>query len=123
MPARRPVPSDTAAREFGELLARVRREIDRRLARVWDKRVRTAHRHGSEVETTVRAARDLSLRGGKRFRAAMVVAAYTGVAPRGSMEVALAGGVAVELLQSYLLMQDDWMDGDAERRGGPSVHA
>jgi geranylgeranyl diphosphate synthase type I len=29
----------------------------------------------------------------------------------------------VELLQTYLLIQDDWMDGDEERRGGPSVHA
>jgi geranylgeranyl diphosphate synthase type I len=31
--------------------------------------------------------------------------------------------VAIELLQTYLLIQDDWMDGDATRRGGPSVHA
>ncbi|HEY4120858.1 MAG TPA: polyprenyl synthetase family protein, partial [Byssovorax sp.] len=30
---------------------------------------------------------------------------------------------ALELLQSYLLMQDDWMDGDLLRRGGPSAHA
>jgi geranylgeranyl diphosphate synthase type I len=32
-------------------------------------------------------------------------------------------GAALELLQSYLLIHDDWMDGDDERRGGPSVHA
>ena len=30
--------------------------------------------------------------------------------------------MALELLQSYLLIQDDWMDGDIERRGGPSAH-
>jgi geranylgeranyl diphosphate synthase type I len=32
-------------------------------------------------------------------------------------------GAAIELLQSYLLIQDDWMDDDDERRGGPSTHA
>ncbi len=39
------------------------------------------------------------------------------------LEPALAVGVALELLQTYLLIQDDWMDGDLMRRGGPSVHA
>lgn len=30
--------------------------------------------------------------------------------------------LAVELLQTYLLIHDDWMDDDNVRRGGPSVH-
>jgi geranylgeranyl diphosphate synthase type I len=30
--------------------------------------------------------------------------------------------IAIELLQTYLLIHDDWMDDDAVRRGGPSVH-
>ena len=29
---------------------------------------------------------------------------------------------AIELLQTYLLIHDDWMDDDDVRRGGPSVH-
>ena len=28
----------------------------------------------------------------------------------------------LELLQSYLLVHDDWMDQDDERRGGPTLH-
>jgi geranylgeranyl diphosphate synthase type I len=31
-------------------------------------------------------------------------------------------GCSWELLQAYFLVHDDWMDGDATRRGGPSVH-
>lgn len=31
--------------------------------------------------------------------------------------------LSLELLQTYLLIHDDWMDGDDVRRGGPSVHA
>jgi len=30
---------------------------------------------------------------------------------------------SLELLQSYLLIHDDWMDGDEVRRGGAAVHA
>jgi geranylgeranyl diphosphate synthase type I len=40
-----------------------------------------------------------------------------------NLDAAIDGGVAFELLQTYLLIQDDWMDGDMTRRGGPSVHA
>jgi geranylgeranyl diphosphate synthase type I len=63
------------------------------------------------------------MRGGKRFRAALLVAAYGGVAPDAPAEPALAAGMSLELLQSYLLIQDDWIDGDTTRRGGPAVHA
>ncbi|MCH2109628.1 MAG: polyprenyl synthetase family protein, partial [Polyangiaceae bacterium] len=31
-------------------------------------------------------------------------------------------GVALELLQAYFLIHDDWMDEDKERRGGPTAH-
>ena len=31
-------------------------------------------------------------------------------------------GASLELLQTYLLIHDDWMDEDNERRGGLSVH-
>ena len=34
-----------------------------------------------------------------------------------------AAGAALELFQAYLLVHDDWMDGDDVRRGGPSVPA
>ena len=75
-----------------------------------------------EVVTVLDAAKHLSLRGGKRFRAALLASAFFGVAPNGKKAAALQGGVALEMLQSYLLIQDDWMDGDVERRGGPSAH-
>ncbi len=39
------------------------------------------------------------------------------------LEDVVMAGVAIELLQTYLLIHDDWMDGDEIRRGGPSVHA
>jgi geranylgeranyl diphosphate synthase type I len=53
----------------------------------------------------------------------LLAAAYEGVSPDADASVAFDAGVCLELLQSYLLIQDDWIDGDATRRGGPSVHA
>jgi geranylgeranyl diphosphate synthase type I len=66
----------------------------------------------------------LTMRGGKRLRPIVLAAAYRAVAPgRGLLASTVEAGVALELLQTYLLVHDDWMDRDDERRGGPSVYA
>ena len=109
--------------DFAALIAAVRPAIEERLAALWDERLVALRRHGAEVTAMASAARDLTLRGGKRYRAALLAAAYAGAAPGASLEPALQAGVALELLQTYLLIQDDWMDGDLTRRGGPTVHA
>jgi len=70
----------------------------------------------------VGAFSDLCRRGGKRLRATLVVAGAIAASPRVELDAALDAGVALELLQAYFLIHDDWMDGDAMRRGGPSVH-
>jgi len=75
-----------------------------------------------DIAPTVAALRDLALRGGKRFRAVMCVIGYCGVRPAASWQPAIDAGVAIELLHAYLLVQDDWMDQDVTRRGGPTVH-
>ncbi len=108
---------------FRSHLEEVRREVDARLTRLWTDTLASLEPHGDAVVQMGAAARDLTLRGGKRFRAGMLVAAFSGAAPRASIEPALTAAVSLELLQSYLLIQDDWMDGDAVRRGGPSAHA
>jgi geranylgeranyl diphosphate synthase type I len=114
--------SDESTVAFRNLLAHTKPAVEARLEELFADRLAARTKLGKEVRGVVEIARDLTLRGGKRFRAALLAAAYLGVKPRGSKEVALAGGVALELLQSYLLIQDDWMDGDVERRGGPSAH-
>ena len=114
--------SARSAKAFSDHLAFVQSEIERRLRACWEIKLREVRGHGPEVVTMATAARDLTLRGGKRFRAALLATAYAGAAPRAKIEIALEAGVAIELLQTYLLIQDDWMDDDPIRRGGPSVH-
>jgi geranylgeranyl diphosphate synthase type I len=115
--------ADDPTRAFERLLARVRREVDRRLRALWIRKLREVRRYEPGVIAMVETARDLTLRGGKRYRAAVLLAAYTGIAGNTRTEPAFGAGVALELMQSYLLIQDDWMDGDSTRRGGPSAHA
>jgi geranylgeranyl diphosphate synthase, type I len=65
--------------------------------------------------------REFTLRGGKRFRAILVLAGYylaTGRNPR----PALSAAAALEHFQSWMLIHDDIIDHAEERRGGPTVH-
>ncbi len=105
------------------MLAAVQSEVDLRLRGFLETRLDVARRHGPEVVAMVSAVRDLVLRGGKRLRPALLVAGYRAASERADLEPALDAGVALELLQAYLLIHDDWMDGDLVRRGGPAVHA
>lgn len=108
---------------FAELLAEVRPEVDRALAEVWDAALAEHGGRGAAVSAPLEAARELCLRGGKRLRAALVVAGYrVGGGGRDWMPI-LPACCAVELVQGYFLIHDDWMDQDRMRRGGPAVHA
>ncbi|MEO6576451.1 MAG: polyprenyl synthetase family protein [Polyangiaceae bacterium] len=90
-------------------------------------RASDARRHAEDAGVVADAVLALSTRGGKRVRAVLLAAAFEACRDREpvkgeSSPVAMAL-VAIELLQTYLLIHDDWMDDDDVRRGGPSVHA
>jgi len=76
-----------------------------------------------EAEELVIAVSDLTMRGGKRLRPAALYAGFAAVDAGAAVALTLEASAALELLQTYFLIQDDWMDGDEQRRGGPSVHA
>lgn len=106
---------------FGTMTREVRACLDDALA-VWLRpRVAEATKVSAEVGAAAEAIERLSTRGGKRVRAALVGAAYVACGGPSWSDVVPAM-IAIELLQTYLLIHDDWMDDDAVRRGGPSVH-
>jgi geranylgeranyl diphosphate synthase type I len=117
---RGPMSGDDA---FGAFVARVRAGVDGRLGPWLDARVAHARSSGSDVETVADAVRSLVMRGGKRMRAVLLAASYEGCDGQGGAPAVVSAGAALELLQAYLLVHDDWMDGDECRRGGPSVPA
>jgi len=123
-------PSDAVAAEvhapedeaFHELLVHARGAIDERLSSLFASKTGEAAQHGADVLALTEAVRDLTMRGGKRFRPALALAAYRAIDDEADETPALEAGVALELLQTYLLVHDDFIDGDDLRRGGPTVH-
>ncbi len=116
---RRVIPNDA----FVEYSNRVRVALERELSSWLTERQTVAASLHPEVGAVVEALRGLSTRGGKRFRAVLVAVAYEACGGQGGAARTLWAGVSMEVLQAYLLIHDDWMDGDEVRRGGPSVHA
>jgi geranylgeranyl diphosphate synthase type I len=108
---------------FAAFANRVKADLECRLAAWLDERVEEARRRGPDVALVADAVRQLTVRGGKRMRPALLAAAYESFGGEGGSESVVPAGVALELLQTYLLAHDDWMDCDEVRRGGPSVPA
>jgi geranylgeranyl diphosphate synthase type I len=109
--------------DFSEFLRQTRSEVEARLASWVQERSARFGDEAPAVAAVLAAVRELTLRGGKRFRPALLAAAYEGCGGEGGASRVVLAGVALELLQTYLLIHDDWMDGDDVRRGGPSAHA
>jgi geranylgeranyl diphosphate synthase type I len=104
-------------------LTAVRTRVDVRLADFLRDAEHDAATRAPDARPLVAQIAALTLRGGKRLRPAMVVAAVECVTPWEPLADAVVDvAAAVELLQSYLLIHDDWMDGDTVRRGGPTAH-
>lgn len=67
--------------------------------------------------------RALTLRGGKRLRAGLVVCGAALFDDDAADDPAVIdAAAALELLHTYLLIHDDIMDDDETRRGGPTIH-
>lgn len=119
---------ETSHEAFGRLLDAVQASLAEHLAAWLAPRVRSAAAVSAEVQAAAQAVEALTLRGGKRMRAALVAAAFDAFLPASRAtgverwRPAVPAMMAIELLQTYLLIHDDWMDDDAVRRGGPTVH-
>jgi geranylgeranyl diphosphate synthase type I len=107
--------------DFAAFAGAVRAVVEVRLRSWLDARVAVARRRGADTAAVAEALTELALRGGKRLRAVLLAASYVGCGGEGGADAVAMAGVSLELLQTYLLVHDDWMDGDDTRRGGPSV--
>ncbi len=112
-----------AGDDFHAFARRVRAEVDEALVPWLRQRVAEAQRRGPDVESVADAIGRLVLRGGKRMRPVLLAASFEACGGQGGTSAVLPAALALELLQAYLLVHDDWMDGDEVRRGGPSVPA
>jgi geranylgeranyl diphosphate synthase type I len=100
----------------------IRKHIDRILERFFESKCEEAKQLSPQAIELVTEVRDLTMRGGKRLRPIVTAAAYRAASGVSDLSATFEVGAALELLQTYLLIHDDWMDEDDERRGGPAVH-
>jgi geranylgeranyl diphosphate synthase, type I len=114
--------SSATKNPFLSLLTDVAERLEPRLSAVLDESEARAHGYGEEVGDMVGTVRSLCERGGKRLRPGLCVVGALSRDERASWDPAIEAGVALELLQAYFLIHDDWMDQDDERRGGPTAH-
>jgi geranylgeranyl diphosphate synthase type I len=115
--------SREAAAEFVSRAARLRPKLEAALDAWLEAKSRESEKIAADARAPIEAAFDLARRGGKRWRAVLVAGTFEGFHGEGGADAVLLAGVSMELLQVYLLIHDDWMDGDDVRRGGPSVPA
>lgn len=74
-----------------------------------------------EFRPYLERSREFTLRGGKRFRALLVLAGYH-LATHRDPVAAVPAAAALEHFQSWMLIHDDIIDHSETRRGGPTLH-
>jgi geranylgeranyl diphosphate synthase type I len=111
---------DAAA--FESFAADVRVRVERHLDGLFVRKLGQLNELGADAAAFGGVIRDFTMRSGKRLRAVLVAAGFVAARPDADLAPAITAGAAFELLQSYFLMHDDWMDGDTTRRGGPTAH-
>jgi geranylgeranyl diphosphate synthase type I len=117
--------ADTVAQGLSSLnswMIGIRQQIDAALDAFFESKCAEATRLSPRAIELVIEVRDLTMRGGKRLRPIVTAAAHRAAGGAGGSRATVEAGAALELLQTYLLIHDDWMDQDRERRGGPAVH-
>jgi len=107
---------------FSLLVERYRPAVEAELERALARETLALARFGNAAQLLPQALRCLASRGGKRLRALLVAVGAEALGVRLPVPVVARLGAVLELLHAYLLIHDDWIDGDDIRRGGPSIH-
>jgi len=106
---------------FQNQLKAFKTDLDRQLKIYLDLKIRESRRISSFTEEITKYIADLTLRGGKRVRAALLYNSY--LAHGGTdREMAMKAAMSMELAETYLLIHDDIMDNGTLRRGGLTIH-
>lgn len=103
------------------LLAEYKRRTDAELEQYFRVKISDAATVSQSAEQITKDLAEFTLRGGKRFRAALIYYSYKLFG--GTNEGAITKlSIFIELIQSFLLIHDDIMDRSPLRRGGPTMH-
>ena len=106
---------------FKEELKGYQDSINTELNLFFSRKLRQTSNLDSSSRDLVNKCREFNLRGGKRIRPILVIMGYKLLKDKCSDQVTKAA-LAVELMESFLLVHDDIIDNDSLRRGKPTLH-
>ncbi len=104
-----------------EDLANFKKILDKELKKYLDQKVKEAAKISPHTKELMDHIHDLTLRGGKRIRAALLYYSYIAHGGKNRKE-AIKAAMSMEMAETYLLIHDDIMDDDNLRRGGVTIH-
>jgi geranylgeranyl pyrophosphate synthase len=110
-----------ATTSFEDQLVAYKKQLEPAIAEFCERALRDAKNYGEFSLEAVRVFNAVLVRGGKRVRGALVLAAYEMCGGTDAQKV-MPVAVAMEVLQTYLLIADDIYDRSETRRGGPTAH-
>ncbi|HEX8763265.1 MAG TPA: polyprenyl synthetase family protein [Candidatus Saccharimonadales bacterium] len=107
---------------FSQILDSYRQQIDREINLYADQiRRSTKERFGTDARLVIDAFFDLLTRGGKRMRGSLAITGYQ-MCGGTDVQMITRAAMAIEMVQSALLVMDDIQDRSEMRRGKPTVH-
>ncbi len=102
-------------------LKHYKEKIDSELRIFLKSRINKTNNLSSSSKEMMERITEFNLRGGKRIRPILVVFGYKAFGGKKEKEI-IKAALAVELMESFLLMHDDIMDQDELRRGYLTMH-
>ena len=111
----------TISTDINDILAPYQTQIKECLASFFEKKIAEAARISPHTRQVAVGAKEYTLRGGKRLRPIFCIYGYKCLR-EGNLEAIIETSIALELMQSYLLIHDDIMDEDELRRGKETFH-
>lgn len=103
-------------------LAEFKKKVDSTLEEILEKQVEdAAANYTPDAENYINQLKDICLVGGKRLRGAFVYYSYL-MFGGNDEEAILEVAAAIEILHTFLLIEDDFMDIAKTRRGNPTIN-
>jgi geranylgeranyl diphosphate synthase type I len=96
--------------------------VDRELGIFFKKQLKEAQKIDKTAYQLIKALEEFNLRGGKRLRASLTFYSFKCFSKQKPDIKIIRASIAMELIQSFLLIHDDIIDRDNLRRSGPTMH-
>lgn len=103
------------------LLKQYKQKVDKTLEEYFKRKIKEYKIISPFVGKFTEDLAEFTLRGGKRFRPALIFYSYKLFGGKDDKEI-LKLSIFIELIQSFLLIHDDIMDRASLRRGGRTIH-